>query len=42
MIRLKPLLVVAAVGAALISLVRNRLAEPEPVDAGGWKPVEPA
>lgn len=41
MSRFKPLFIAAAVGAALFSLVRNRLGDSQPVDAGGWKPVDP-
>lgn len=41
MSRFKPLLVVAAVVAAVATLIRNRITEPTPVDSGGWKPVEP-
>jgi len=40
--RLKPLLMVAAIAAAVISFVRMRLTEDQPVDPGGWKPVDPA
>jgi hypothetical protein len=41
MSRLKPLFIAVAVGAALLSLVRNRMTDTQPVDAGGWKPVDP-
>lgn len=41
MTRLKPFLVVVAIGAALFSLIRTRLSESQPVDRGGWTPVEP-
>ena len=42
MSRLKPLLVVAAVAYAVFTLVQKRLADSTAVDAGGWKPVNPA
>jgi len=41
MSRLKNLLVLATVVGAVITFLRNRLAEPATVDRGGWKPVEP-
>ncbi|HJR91651.1 MAG TPA: hypothetical protein VJ938_04380 [Acidimicrobiia bacterium] len=40
--RLKPLLVAGAIAAAVISLIRGRLTDDQPVDPGGWKPVDPA
>lgn len=40
--RLKPLLMAAAIAAAVISFVRMRLTEDQSVDPGGWKPVDPA
>jgi len=40
--RLKPLLLATAIAAAVISFVRMRLTEDQPVDPGGWKPVDPA
>lgn len=42
MSRLKPLLVAAAIAAAVISFVRRRLTDDQPVDPGGWKPVDPS
>jgi hypothetical protein len=40
--RIKPLLVAGAIAAAVISFIRLRLSEDQPVDPGGWKPVDPA
>lgn len=40
--RLKPLLVTVAVVAAVVSFIRSRLTESQPVDPGGWRPVEPS
>ena len=40
--RIKSFLVFGAIAAAIASLVRNRLADQQPVDPGGWKPVDPA
>ena len=40
--RIKPLLVAGAIAAAVISFIRLRLTEDQPVDPGGWKPVDPA
>lgn len=42
MTRLKTLISIAALAAVLTTLIRNRLGESQPVDAGGWEPVEPS
>lgn len=41
MTRFKTLISVAALAVALTTLIRSRLSESQPVDAGGWEPVEP-
>jgi len=41
MSRLKPLLIVVAVTAAISTLVKTRLSDQPQVDPGGWKPVDP-
>ncbi|CAN5872187.1 hypothetical protein BH23ACT5_BH23ACT5_06940 [soil metagenome] len=40
--RLKAILMAGAMVAAVVALARQRLASDEPVDTGGWKPVDPA
>lgn len=39
--RLKPLLMATAVALAVVSFVRMRLSDDQPVDRGGWEPVTP-
>lgn len=42
MTRFKTLISIAALAVALTSLIRNRLGGSQPVDVGGWEPVDPS
>lgn len=41
MTRFKTLISIAALAVFVTTLIRNRLGGSQPVDAGGWEPVDP-
>lgn len=42
MTRSKTLISIAALAAIVTTLVRSRLSESQPLDVGGWEPVDPS